>query len=272
MKKYIGIFLSVFMIFACVTVGSAESMKISISDVTASAGETVIVSVNMENNTGMALGNIKVGFDNKKLIPVSVVKGDVLSSCWYFTSNLEDENLDATELEDITFSWMNISNMTANGTVANIEFAVKEGVTEDTELTLEVTELANSAGADITAGTENGKIVLGSSGNAEADEYAVEIASTTVSKGENKIGGKVELSVYSPIAESAVFVCGIYNSDGVLVAVDVEETDLSVGINPIKFEEINAEVTGIGKYAVKVYSWNSLTGMKPKAESILRTY
>lgn len=273
MKKYIGIFVSILIIFSCAAAVNAESMKISVSNTATNAGDTVIVAVNAENNPGVALGNIKVKFDNTKLIPVSVTKGDVLSSCWYFTSNLEDESLDATELEDVTFSWMNVSDMTANGTVANLEFMVKEGIAEDIELAVEVSELANSTGADIAAEIENGKIALGSSGgNTTTDEYVVEIASTTISKGENEIGGKVALSVYSPIAESAVFVCGIYNSDGELVAVDVKNADLSIGINAIEFSEMDAEVTGIGKYAVRVYSWNSLTGMKPKTESILKTY
>lgn len=273
MKKYIGIFVSIFIMFSCIAAVNAESMKISVSNTAANAGDTVIAVVNTENNPGVALGSIKVKFDNTKLIPVSVTKGDVLSSCWYFTSNLEDDSLDATELEEVTFSWMNVSDLTGNGAIANIEFIVKEGTAEDIELVLEVSELANGGGADITAETENGKISLGSSGgNTSADKYEVEIASTTVSKGENEIAGKVTLTVFSPVSESAVFVCGIYNSDGTLAAIDVKDADLSAGINTVEFSEMNAKVTGIGKCAVRVYSWNSLTGMKPKTESILRTY
>lgn len=273
MKKYIGIFVSMLIMFSCAAAVNAESMKISVSNTTANAGDTVIVAVNAENNPGVALGSIKVKFDNTKLIPVSAAKGDVLSSCWYFTSNLEDDSLDATELKDVTFSWMNVSNLTGNGAIANIEFVVKEGTTEDIELALEVSELADSTEKDITAQTENGKISLGSSGTNTSDgKYAVEITNNTFSKGENEISGKVTLSVFSPISESAVFVCGIYNSDGELVAIDTKNENLSAGINTVEFSGMNAKVTGIGIYAVRVYSWNSLTGMKPKTESILRTY
>lgn len=93
-----------------------------------------------------------------------------------------------------------------------------------------------------------------------------------MSKGESEIGGRVTLSVYSPMAGDAAFVCGIYDNEGKMIAVDVKEVNLQAGINEGKFSEMNAEVTGIGKYGVKVFSWNSLTGMMPMAERILRTY
>ncbi len=277
MKKYIGIFVSILIMFSCAAAVNAESMKISVSNTTANAGDTVIVAVNAENNPGVASGSIKVKFDNTKLIPVSVTKGDVLSSCWRFTSNLEDDRSDATEFEEVTFSWINLSNLTGNGAIANIEFVVKEGTAEDIELAVVVSELvsehADNTRKNITAQTENGKISLSSSGaNTSDGKYTVEITNNTFSKGTNEISGKVTLSVFSPISESAVFVCGIYNSDGELVAIDTKTKNLSVGINTVEFSEMNVKVTGIGKCAVRVYSWNSLTGMKPKTESILRTY
>lgn len=274
MKKYSFIVLLLSVMFSAVFIAHAEGdCTVSLPDVSAEAGDIVAVDVTIGNNEGMALGNIKIAYDHTKIIPVSVEKKDVLKEVLHFTSNLEDPNLDAAELDFMSFSWVNTTDLKGDGVLATVFFEVQEGVQEDIPLVVSVPELSNAMQKDITPKLAHGKISIRQEGEEPSDQMQVFISNTTVTKSESSIGGNVTLSVYSPKEETMTFIFTIYDSTGTLVAVTFSNKTLQAGTNEVSLAPVNAAVYKPGTYAAKVYSWNSINGMQPLVEEpILNTY
>jgi hypothetical protein len=274
MKKYGFIVLLLSMIFSAAFVAHAEgTCTVSLPEVPAKAGDTVAVNVTVQNNPGIASGNVKITYDHTKIIPVSAEKTDVLQNAWYFTSNLDDPSVDASELDYMSFSWMNTSDLTGDGTLATVLFEVREDVQEDIPLSVSVSELSNAMQKDIVVSAVHGKIKVGQSGGDMPEQMEVKVSSTTVTKSDSFIGGNVTLSVYSPQEEKVTFIFTVYDSAGTLAAVTFSDKSVKAGINEVELSPIHAAVNKPGTYAVKIYSWDSINGMKPVVEEpILNTY
>ena len=273
MKKIITmIFIIAVCMMSCV-IGVYAECNISVSNVNATPGETIAVNVEISGNTGMAIGKIKLDFDKTKLMPIQLNKGSVLDNAMYFSSNLEDENTDASDLDYINFTWMSTSNLNDNGNLATILFVVKSNINESIVLDAAVQELADVNQKDVSAQITSGKINVSSvNDNKDTNEYLVGVSKDTVSKDNSTISGDINLSVYAPKNDTLTFIIGVYDSDGILIATDVVKKNLSTGVNDVIFDKINERVNKIGIYAVKIYSWDSLEGMKPITETIIKTY
>lgn len=255
------------------TVSAEEGCKIAVEDTAAAAGGTVRVAVNIENNPGMAIGKLKIGFDKEKLTPSAVEKGDALKSAWQFTSNIDDPNIDASELDYITVSWMNMTDITGGGQLAVVEFSAKAQVSGSTQITVEISELANAAQQNITADAVQGTVTF-TGGDDNTDESMIlAFSATTVEKTDTAVSGAVNVSVYSENAVDAVFVYAIYDDNGLLKAVRVKDRSLKSGANEVALGELSVQAEKDRAYAVKVYMWDSIQGMRALAqEPLVRVY
>lgn len=276
MKKIIGIITALALILSCVPV-FAEGCTISADSSTATENGTAVVTIKIENNPGMAIGKVKLNFDKTKLMPVGASKGDVLQNAYSFTSNLDDESIDAAELDFVTITWMNMADITGDGTLATVEFAVVGEQTGDTDIGVEVSELANAMQADISAAEVNGKVSFGggdSGGDTDNDGIELGISSSTVTRSGSNISGSMDLSVYSPEEETAAFIFAIFDGTGRLTAVKVKDkVHLNAGANTVPLDEISATVSTDKACAVKVYMWGSIDGMRPlTSEPITQIY
>lgn len=275
MKRIICIIMACALIALSLPAMAADNFKIYVEDTEAMPGGTALVTLKAENNTGMAVGKVKLSFDNEKLTPVSAEKTGLLSNAYMFTSNLDDPNTDSTGLDYVTVSWMNMTDITGDGDLAVIEFAVQENVSGTTDINVEVMELADATQNNISSETAVGQITFnGNSGSETPDEDIVlGFSTTTVSKTDNSIGGDVNLSVYLEKSLNATFICTIFDGNGKLCAVRIKNEALKAGINEVSVGEITSAADDENSYAVKVYMWNSLTGMIPLvSEPIVKKY
>lgn len=270
MKKFIltvCFAVSIFVMLSLSAMAEGEC-RIFVEDVSANGLSTVAVSLKIENNPGMALGKVKVYFDKEKLTPVSVNKGSILADSEYFTSNLDDPNMDEKDLDYINFSWMKTSNISGDGELASIEFAVLENT--DTDINIEVSELANAMQNNLTAAVNGGKITFaGNSGEDDNNkDIIVGITSNSIKRGNSSVSGDVSLSVYSPEEINATAICSIFDGRGKLSAVKILDTSLKSGVNDITLKNLNADIPVSDMCYAKVYIWDSIEGMKPLTELI----
>ncbi|MGN0163755.1 MAG: cohesin domain-containing protein [Candidatus Ornithomonoglobus sp.] len=274
MKRFICTIMVCILTVMGFTATAAENGKIFAGNVSAAPGGIVRVELNIENNPGMAIGKVKIGFDREKLVPSAVEKGEILNNCWQFTSNIDDPNTDAAELDFITVSWMNMTDITGDGQLAVIEFTAKEAASGDTEITVEINELANSAQQNITADSANGTVTFTKSGDNDTNEDIIlAFSATTVTKTDTAIGGTVNVSVYSKNDINASFIYTIYDGDGVLKAVSVKNQPLRSGVNEVALGGLSAEADANRAYEVKVYMWDSMTGMNSLTDKpIVKVY
>ena len=274
MKKLICILVVCVMISISLPAMAADCI-ITADETAATDSGAAVVTLKIENNPGMALGKVRISFDNTKLIPVSVSRGELLTNAYSFTSNIDDESIDAAELDYVTVSWMNMANIIGDGNIASVEFAVVGNPTEDAVIDVEVSELANMMSEDITASAKDGKVTFGNGGDGN-DNGGIEvgISSTTLAKNDTGIGGSMNLSVYSSEATSAAFIFSIFDGAGTLAAVALKDNvALKAGINEVPLGEIRANVPAGTACAVKVYMWNSVRGMVPLTdEPITQVY
>lgn len=252
--------------FSLMTAVHAESVNISVpSQTNTIPGSTVTVNIDISGNTGIALGKVRINFDKNVLTPLSVDKKDVLQSVANFQSNIDDPNIDASDLDSVIVSWMNYSAINADGTLAAITFAVSDNASGTSNLTLTVEELADAAMNNVTATTTSGTVSVsdGMTGETDGDEIDVAMSENNITKTTSTVGGTMSLSVYSSKSNKAAFILCVYDSENYLVATSIKNQELAAGPNTVVFDSIGAAVNKVGTYAAKVYTWNELEKMIP---------
>lgn len=144
----------------------------------------------------------------------------------------------------------------------------------DTDIGVEVSELANAVQTDISASAVNGKVSFGGGDDTDNSGIELGISSSTVTRSGSSVGGSMDLSVYSPEEETAAFIFAIFDGTGRLTAVKVKDkVHLNAGANTVPLDEISATVSTDKACAVKVYMWGSIDGMRPlTSEPITQIY
>ena len=104
---------------------TANMPIVTVESVTGRAGEEVDVNISIDNNKGIAGFVLGTSFDNTKLTPVSVTKGETLPGS--VLSNI-DQGGDLTGLSEVYVQWANPSNTTITGTLYKIKFKINEGL------------------------------------------------------------------------------------------------------------------------------------------------
>lgn len=131
-KRFIAAVLSV-MIFATavpMTILAADDPTITVSKVTASAGDTVDVAIDISNNPGIISMLLNVSYDSN-LTLTAVKNGTVLNGATH--------NTNALTANPYTLSWGDdtaTENNTKNGTIVTFSFAVSENATGELPITV----------------------------------------------------------------------------------------------------------------------------------------
>ncbi len=119
MKKTVLTLFSVLLI-ACLfimNVYADSKPKVSVGNGSGSIGDTVTLSIDISNNTGMMDAFISVSGDSDKLKPVSITPTNVLGS---YMENITDDN-------KCVVLWSNWSNVSGNGQIATVTFEIVGG-------------------------------------------------------------------------------------------------------------------------------------------------
>ena len=156
MKKKI-LFIIIVLVSFSLKVEAAETTTFSISNIDASAGEDITVSVNMKNNPKFGLLGIKVNYDTTKLTydscSINGFDNAMMKGC--------DPNKDG----DIVFYALTIYEeedklLDDTGDIFDIKFKINDDVTEDIPLELNITDYGETANTKLEYNLENGNIKL----------------------------------------------------------------------------------------------------------------
>lgn len=270
MKKIICFMSVIICMFSLMTAVYAESVNIFVpSETSTTPGSTVAVNIDISGNTGIALGKVRISFDKNVLTPLSVDKKDVLQSVANFQSNIDDPNIDASDLDSVIVSWMNYSSINADGTLATVTFAVSDNASGTSELKLTIEELADAAMNNVTATATSGTVNIsdGITDGTDDDKIDVAMSENNIIKTTSTVGGTMNLSVYSSKSNKAAFILCIYDSENYLVATSIKNQELAVGPNTVVFDSVSAAVNKSGTYAAKVYTWNEVEKMIPLTDN-----
>lgn len=133
-KKLIFIMLLLFPIFA----HADEITKFSLNEVTASPGNNVTISVNIDNNQNFGILTLRIHYDNTKISYVSSELNGLDNGQIKGIDKNDEKGLVA--IYGITLSKKKL--MKDNGNLANIEFKIADDVTGNIPLTLEVVDFS----------------------------------------------------------------------------------------------------------------------------------
>jgi len=110
---------------------ASELKKITLSSITAKAGETVTVSIDVESGINMALGTLLINYDRSMLTAQSYDFGEVADG----TSALTNLNFTDTDgKQKIKATFIGTSNIGIGGNLMNITFKVKDSLENNTEI------------------------------------------------------------------------------------------------------------------------------------------
>ncbi|MBQ8620741.1 MAG: InlB B-repeat-containing protein [Oscillospiraceae bacterium] len=130
----------------------SNAPQIVIENVTGTAGETVSISVYLENNPGVAYAKFKVNY-SEELTLVSAEDQSVLSGT-FTTSKTVD-------VKPYVLQWMGADNSTKNGCFVILTFQIAEDVEDGIyDITLTCSEAYNEAYEDVTFAITNASITV----------------------------------------------------------------------------------------------------------------
>ena len=135
MKKKLFLILSMFLLIVPIRVFAEEKTVFSLNDVTASAGNNITMKLNIENNPDFGLLAVKLHYDMDKL---EYISSEVKGMKNALLKNAESNDKGMIALYALTLDTDKLMDDT--GTLLVLEFKIKEDVTEDTKITVEVTD------------------------------------------------------------------------------------------------------------------------------------
>lgn len=120
-------------------------VELHVSDVQATAGETVTVDIVLDKNVGFTYLNLLLDYDEMAMELVSVSNGTIVNSL----------------TQGRSYIWAQADNATATGVLATLTFAVKEDASAgDYAVTAGVIECCNEQELDVTVGMTDGKVTV----------------------------------------------------------------------------------------------------------------
>lgn len=152
MKKIL--ILLILLIFP-IMVNAEEVTKFSLNEITASPGSNVTVILNMDNKQEFSVLTAKIHYDNKRLEYVSSeLKG--LKSMLRGT----DKNIDKGIVAMYAINLDSENTMKDNGNIMLVEFKIKEDVTEDIPITLEIKDFSKGESTKLKYEKQDGIITI----------------------------------------------------------------------------------------------------------------
>ena len=247
---------------------SADGIAVSIPNIDTNAGEYIDVPVTLSKNSGIAGFNFNINYDTSALTPVSITAGDILSD-GTFTSNLLQDS-DLSHLEYVTAYWNNPSNITDNGTLFTIRFKVNENANGTLPITVTYNDgdICNQEFENVNVDITNGAINVSASvagkyyeiASAKITNVAGEEVDTIPQNGNFTVNATInELAKYSG---NAKLYCVLYDDNDLLVS--ITNADISDKTNyEFAIPNINKNIAKI-----KLFVWNTFSGMKPLSDCV----
>lgn len=106
------------------TVSVLSACAVSSQDITAQAGETIAVPLNISNNTGIMGAFFRLSFDEEALIPDCVLQGELLSN-----GSFDYNSIPGTDRTDIV--WTGTSEIAQDGELCTAYFTVADSAKGD---------------------------------------------------------------------------------------------------------------------------------------------
>lgn len=251
--------------------------EITVKNCTAQAGEYIDIPVTITDNMGIAGFSFKINYDNKILTPIDVYAGDLLSS--EITSNIQQENIDTSELEYVTVCCGNGENSKNDGVLFTIRFAVNSDVGMGSATSIEigydedsVCNIASQSIDDVSTVFNDGVVQIGESSETFGYQYEIEnvVMSTTdgIEISEIPQSGdfdlNIEIKCLKNLPSGEKIIAAAYDENGALVALSSQTLNETTLINGICKTHIKATDIPIKK--IKVFIWNSVNRMMPLSE------
>ena len=252
MKKVVAILLCVVMMLVGTPVAlAADDAVIKVSDVKVNPGDTVSVTISLENNPGITGARIFVDYNSDVLTLKNVENGNVFAG----TAPVLSPSFDVVPYQ---LQWsIGVKDMTDDGVLATMIFDVNENAEDgkyDISLTYDQEDIFNTKFENVHFDVSNGTVEI-SSGPATIDDFTYEIKDGGIvitgyvgTSGSVKIGSEYEIegTVYKVIgiAESA------FEGNEIVRSVEIPETVQYVGDYAFYDCTSLVKVTVLGKNTV----------------------
>lgn len=127
----------------------------------AAPGQYVDIPVSLKDNSGIAQFAVKLNFDNKVLVPVSVTAGKIAAGGMISTNIDEGATADLSKLTFVKMVWTKQDNMAASGVLFTVRFKVQNDISLD-KTTLNITydsdDILNQNNQPVKFSTTDGQI------------------------------------------------------------------------------------------------------------------
>lgn len=223
--------------------------------INANVGEEVVVPILIKDNPGISAIGLNVTYDKNVLTPVSAEKGAIL------TSGMTDNSIGVGTNNTFNVLWFDTKNTTANGTLFNIKFNVKDSAPTSTTITLAIDEENTFNSNYNLPDIQTQDVVLNISGGQETTTEAETEQTTTI-----PVTGTLKFSidkVKSEKNESVTVPVKVSGNKGLLGFKLIIEYDVdSVAVDSLAASDLissgqfNYKDNGSGKITVL---WNSST-------------
>lgn len=276
MQKLIAFILTMTLICCCSFAAAASEIPtISVSDISADAGDTVDISVSLENNPGIVIMRLFVKYDE------SVLKLTKVTDAGTFSGKMHSSDYN----EPYTLYWDNgaaTENIIVNGEIATLTFEIDENAASndykvEISYDLDNDDIINFNFEPVEFAVEGGVITVNGTNSEEGDNTTSGDGSGDNSgEGSGSGGGSskpkvpsitilnykkddklsVNVALTSSIKPKDVVIAALYGENNVL-----REVKMCDAASKVELEFDSKE----GKF-IKVYWWNMET-VKPVCES-----
>ncbi len=239
-------------------------------------GEYVDVPIIISDNSGIAGFNFKISYDKSKLTPIEVIKGDVLSG--EITSNLQEENINLSELNFVTACCSDIDNSNDNGVLCTIRFLIKDSAALNDTIPIEISQDKTSVCGVSNQNIEDTEVLfvqgnVNITNNPLTQEYLYEIENVVLKTdiGEEVLKIPANGDFYADInfhtlienfVPATVFATA-YDTEGKIININmqsIKENDFIAGNIKIHINKCIKDIN-----TMKVFIWDSVNNMKPLA-------
>lgn len=176
------------------SLAASNGITIYADAVNADAGQTFTVPIKISGNTGLSAIGLNLTYDKDKITPVSVKKGDML------TSGMTDNSIGVGNEAKFNILWYSTKNVTADGVIFNIEFLANSNASGATTLNIDIdadnTFSANYITPNIVANAVNVNI----KGNNE-HYHMPDVTEPVISEGELTFYSDTTFGIYNREAE-----------------------------------------------------------------------
>lgn len=255
MKRLICILLGAVALFSLNGAFASDQARVFINDISASAGDTVTVSVMAERASACSGGSFNVVYDSEALELVSCVKGDAMEGVAPLinTSYAEDT---------LRVTWMTSGSL-RDGSLCDVVFRLRDGADHSLPLRLEELKLSDVNGNPVSASASGGWIVVGAGSVDVTDLSLLDYSGARIESpgpGSNRVRAEIHNTLGIPV--EPVVVCTLYKNNEVVSSV-VKSAGKAVGTNETATIEQVVNVPMARNIGMTVTVWDGVLNLAP---------